>query len=150
MWACQNSPHHLYMLENWGPSKLRLAGIIARKENEKLACEKFLARNKVQEMREICGYKFVHFCPFLNQIDQLSTPKKRRSSHPLLDCWSAWIIIHTNWLWLGIWSWNIFADVSFELACHWTYLIQSNVFIHFLDVLPSKFFWIMILLLLCY
>ena len=41
-----------------------MAGIIARKENEKLACEKFLARNKVQEMREIRGYKFVHFYKF--------------------------------------------------------------------------------------
>ena len=115
----------------------------------------WLARNFSQEIRcEKCekfgGISLSIFTHFLNQIDQLSTPKKRRSSHPLLDCWSAWIIIHTNWLWLGIWSWNIFADVSFELACHWIYLIQSNVFIHFLDVLPSKFFWIMILPLLCY
>ena len=43
---------------------VRLADIIARKENEKLACEKFLARNEVREMREIRGYKFVHSYPF--------------------------------------------------------------------------------------
>ena len=90
----------------------------------------WLARNFSQEMRcEKCekfvGISLSIVTHFLNQIDQLSTPKKRRSSHPLLDCWSAWIIIHTNWLWLGIWSWNIFADVIFELACHWTYFSEK-------------------------
>ena len=91
----------------------------------------WLARNFSQEIRckkceKFLGISLAIFTHFLNQIDQLSTPKKRRSSHPLLDCWSAWIIIHTNWLWLGIWSWNIFADVSFELACHWTYFSEKT------------------------
>ena len=52
-------------------TRLRLAGIIARREIEKFACEKFLARNKVREMREIHQgslglnwaefYTFTHF-----------------------------------------------------------------------------------------
>ena len=57
---------------------LRLAGFIARKENEKLACEKFLARNKVQEMREIRGYKFVHCCPFFEPKWSTFHPKKEK------------------------------------------------------------------------
>ena len=59
-------------------SRLRLAGFIARKENEKLACEKFLARNKVQEMREIRGYKFVHFYPFFEPNWPTFHPKKEK------------------------------------------------------------------------
>ena len=36
-----------------------MASIIARREIEKLACEKFVARNKVREMREIDKIIFV-------------------------------------------------------------------------------------------
>ena len=52
-----------------------MAGFIARKENEKLACEKFLARNKV---REICGYKFVHCYPFFEPNWPTFHPKKEK------------------------------------------------------------------------
>ena len=55
-----------------------MAGFIAREKNEKFACEKFLARNKVREMQEICGYKFVHFYPFFEPNWSTFHPKKEK------------------------------------------------------------------------